>query len=192
MAESWQQARLAHRDHQAASIAASALSLITQHGAPALSMSAIAKAADVSRQTLYRYYPDVDAVLVGIAELVASHDEDFEQFVAQEQNPRSQLDLIARTVAGRGHSEHAAAALVAVLPPEGRDILAQHEARAARLLSEVLRRGVDEGSFRTDVDPVADPRLILGLLAAGDPDEPQRAISLAHRLVENQPKESRR
>jgi hypothetical protein len=36
---------------------------------------------------------------------------------------------------------------------------------------------------------VADAPLILGLLAAADPKEAQRAISLAHRLVENQSKE---
>ena len=164
MTESWNQSRLAHRDQQAASIAASALSLIIEHGAPTLTMAAIAKAADISRQTLYRYYRDVDAVLVGVAELVASHDEDFEQLVAQEPNPRSQLDLIARTVVvGGGHGEHAAVALAAVLPPKGRDVLMQHEARAVRLLSDVLSRGIDDGSFRSDIDPAADPPLILGL-----------------------------
>lgn len=192
MADSWHQTRLAHRDHQAAAIAASALSLITEHGAPALTMAAIAKAADVSRQTLYRYYRDVDAVLVGVAELVAAHDEEFEQLVAREPNPRSQFDLIARTVAGAGHGEHTAAALVALLPPEGRDVLTRHQTRVHRLLSDVLGRGVDEGSFRTDVDLVTDPPLILGLLAAADADEAQRAILLAHRLVENQTKEPTR
>lgn len=190
MTESWHQARLAHRDHQAASIAASALSLIIQHGAPVLTMAAIAKAAAISRQTLYRYYRDVDAVLVGIAELVASHDNDFEQLVAQEPNPRSQLDLIARTVvAGGGHGEHTAVALAAVLPPKGRDVLTEHEARVVRLLSDVLSRGIDDGSFRSDLDPDADPPLILGLLAAADTNGPERALTLVCRLVENQTKE---
>jgi AcrR family transcriptional regulator len=190
MADSWHQARVAHRHEQAASIATSAFTLITQHGAPALTMAGIAKEADVSRQTLYRYYPDVDAVLVGIAELVASHDEEFEQLVAQEPTPTSQFALIASTVAGAGHGEHSASALAAVLPPEGREVLSQHQARGYRLLSDVLRRGVDEGSFGSDVDPVADAPLILGLLAAADPNEAQRAIFLAHRLVENQTKEN--
>ena len=43
MAESWDDARLAHRHRQAASIATSALSLMTEHGASALTMAAIAE-----------------------------------------------------------------------------------------------------------------------------------------------------
>lgn len=192
MSDSWRRARLGHRDHQAASIAASALELISQHGAPALTMAAIAKAADVSRQTLYRYYQDIDAVLVGIAQLVASYDEHFELLVAEEPNTRSQFDLIAGAAAGGGRHQHSAAALAAVLPPEGRDILTQHETRAARLLGTVLRRGIEDGSFRDDLDPETDPALILGLLAAADPDEPGRALALTRQLVDKEPKEQPR
>lgn len=183
MSESWDQTRLAHRDRQAASIATAALTLATQHGAPGLTMAAIAKQADVSRQTLYRYFPDVDAVLVGIAELIASHDETFERHVADQPDPRTQLDLIAATATNAGHGQHDATTLRAMLPPAGRDILANHEARSHHLLASVLRRGIEDGSFLSNLEPDADAPLILGLLAAADPDEPERAIALVHRLV---------
>jgi len=152
-------------------------------------MAAVAREAGVSRQTLYRYYGDVDAVLVGIAELVAAHDEDFERLVAEQPDPGSQLDFVARTITGTGHAEHSARALAALLPPEGRDVLSQHEARVHRLVGNVLRHGIDDGSFRNDLDPEADPPLIVGLLAAADPDQPERALALVQRLVETQTKE---
>ena len=192
MAESWEDTRGAHRGRQAASIAASALSLVTEHGASALSMAAIADVAEVSRQTLYRYYRDVDAVLVGIAELVTSHDEAFAELISEQPDPRSQLDLIASTASGDDHGDQNAAALLAVLPPAGREVIAQHHARACDLLSDVLQSGIDDGSFRRDLRPSTDAPLLLGLLAAADPSKSERAISLIHQLVESQPKELRK
>jgi AcrR family transcriptional regulator len=192
MAESWEETRGAHRGRQAAAISAGALSLLTEHGASALTMAAIADAAEVSRQTLYRYYGDVDAVLVGIAELVTSHDEAFAQIISEQPDPRSQLELIAITATGDGHGDQNAAALLAVLPPAGREVIAQHHACACDLLSDVLWSGIDDGSFREDLRPPTDAPLLLGLFAAADPSESERAISLIHQLVESQPKEHRK
>jgi len=189
MTDAWHETRSTHRSQQADSIANSALSLIIQHGAPGLTMAAIAKAADISRQTLYRYYEDVDAVLVGVAELIASHDEEFERLVAEQLNPTARLDLMARAIAGSGHGPEQASALHTVLPPQGRDVLAKHEARIHRLLAEVLRSGMDDGSFDNNLDPSADAPLILGLLTAADPGNPERAVQLVHHLTANQPKE---
>lgn len=147
-------------------------------------MAAIAKEAGVSRQTVYRYYRDIEAVLLAIAEVVAAHDDDFERLVAEQPDPSSQLDLVARTITGSGHAEPSATTLKGVLPPEGRDVLAQHEARIRRLVGDVLRRGIDDGSFRSDLDPEADPPLILGLLTASDPDRPERSLALVRQLVQ--------
>lgn len=184
MVESWDETRRAHRDRQAASIAAGALALATRCGSPALTMAAIAKEAGISRQTLYRYFADVDAVLVGVAEFMASHDGDLERQTADQPDPTSQLDVIAHRVARQGGGHHSATALSAMLPPEGRDVLAEHGSRVRRLLSEVLQRGVDDGSFRSDLVPQTDAPLIIGLLTSADPTHPERAVSLVHRLID--------
>ncbi len=155
-------------------------------------MAAIADHADISRQTLYRYYKDVDAVLIGIAKLVTSHDEAFAQLVSEQPDPRSQLELIAKTATDDGHADQDTTALFAVLPPAGREIVAQHQSRARDLLAGVLQSGIDQGSFRHDLNPQADAPLILGLLAAAEPDVPGRAIALVFQLVEPQPKEPRK
>lgn len=191
VADNWHQARLDHRTRQAESIAANALALIAEHGAPALTMAAIASAAGMSRQTLYRYYPDVDAVLVGLAELIASHDEHFEAQVTQLQDPATQLDLIVQTIIdARGHGQSDSAALRATLPPQARDVLNRHEGRIQHLLATVLAAGINEGLFRHDLEPSADAPLILGLIAGANPGNSERAVTLVHRVVDRQPEEN--
>lgn len=56
-------------------------------------MAAIAGAAGISRETLYRYYPDIDAVLVGIATSLASHDDAFEAHARQQADHRDLRDV---------------------------------------------------------------------------------------------------
>jgi AcrR family transcriptional regulator len=179
----WDRARLSHKDDQAASIAAAALSLIVDRGAPALTMAAVAGEAGISRQTLYRYFRDIEAVLIGLAELVAERDDDFEQVVVAQADAIAQLDAIARAVVGHGPSDVRPDALRGLLTPAGRHILAEHQERSHRLIAFVLERGVIDGSFRSDLNPQTDAPLILGLLQAGEPDKPERAIALVHQLV---------
>jgi len=184
MTDSWERAKLDHRTRQADAIAAAALSLLLEHGAPAMTMAAIATAADVSRQTLYRYYPDIDAVLVGIAELVASHDDHLDAHVRTQPDPAAQLEALIQTVAqAAGHDNPDVAALRATLPPAARDVLTRHEDRVTRLLMDVLEDGMGRGVFRADLEPANDAPLIFGLAAAADPTNPERAITLIHRIV---------
>lgn len=189
MNDRWAQARLEHRSQQGETIAGAALRLLTEHGAGSLSMAAIADAAAVSRPTLYRYYRDVDAVLTGIADLIASHDDLFEQTLTGEADPAARLDLILGAVTGAGDHAATATALHAALPPNARQVLTRHESRIRRLLTETLDAGVDSGAFRRDLAPDADAPLLLGLARAADPGDARRAIALAHRLVDPTPQE---
>lgn len=191
MADSWQQARLEHRAQQSEAIAAVALTLILDHGVSALTMAAIAGAANISRQTLYRYYPDIDAVLVGIAELIASHDNHLEARVLRHADPSTQLDVIIRTlVQTGGHDSRQVAAMRGSLPPQAREVLARHEERVVRLVADVLEAGKIDGVFRRDIEPLTDAPLILGLGGAADPSSSERALELVHRLVDSNPQEN--
>lgn len=193
MPEEWQQTRLDHRARQAQGIAGAALSLILEHGAPALTMAALADAAGVSRQTLYRYFPDIDAVLVGMAELVASHDDLFEAQVREEPDPTAQLDvLVATSAQAHGHGALPATTLRASLPPPARAVLDDHARRVERLAQEVLQAGVRSGAFRPDLEPSVDAPLVLGLAAAADPGCIERALVLVHRLVDPEHEEHSR
>jgi len=186
MGDNWERARLDHRVRQSEAIASSALTLVLERGASALTMAAIAAAANVSRQTLYRYYPDIDAVLVGVAELIASHDDRLEAQVLEQPDPAAQLDTFIGAVAHTGsHHTHESAALQTTLPPRAREVLARHEDRIVRVLVHVLKTGINAGVFRSDVEPSADAPLIVGLAAVADPTDPSRAVTLVHRMVDN-------
>ena len=129
---------------------------------------------------------DTDAVLVGIAELVASHDDQVEAQVLEQADPNAQLDFIIRTVVqAGGHGNGGSAALRVTLPPEAQEVLARHQDRIVRILAKVVRTGVEDGVFRNDLEPSADAPLILGLSAAADSGKPERAIALVHRMVES-------
>ena len=57
------------RSRTRTSILVAAMHIVGEEGIAGLSMSALAARAGVSRQTLYNYCPDVDAVLAGMVEL---------------------------------------------------------------------------------------------------------------------------
>jgi AcrR family transcriptional regulator len=186
---SWAQTRRDHRAGQADAIAGAALTLLLDRGVSALTMAAIADAAGISRQTLYRYFPDLDAVLVGVANVIAAHDDDLAARLHALPGPVERLDALVRIVAG-SHDASGLVALRSTLPPPARDVLAQHEDRMVCTVADVLADGIAAEVFRPDLDPAADAALVLGLAAAATTLTVERAIALVHRMVDPTPQEN--
>lgn len=181
----WANVTEAYRDGQRESIAKAALALLIEGGGAGLSMSALAQEVGISRPTLYRYYPDMESVLVGIAALVAQHDESFAAQVLAESDPRRQLRAFLDAVTDPAtHGHPSAVELHAALPQEGRRMLRAHEDRARGLLADILRRGVQAGDFAADIDPKADARFILGLAQQAQADTIERVHALVDKLVQ--------
>lgn len=181
----WANVTEAYRDGQRASIATNALALLIEGGGAGLSMSALAQEAGISRPTLYRYYPDMESVLVGVAALVAQHDESFSAQVLAESDPRGQLRAFLDAVTDPAtHGHPSAVELQAALPQEGRRMVRAHEDRARGLLADILRRGVQAGDFAADIDPDTDARFILGLAQQAQADTIERVHALVDKLVQ--------
>jgi len=173
-----------YRKGQRESIARTAMALLVESGGAGLSMSALAQAVGISRPTLYRYYPDMDSVLVGVAELVSRHDEAFASQVLAESDPRRQLRTFIDAVTDpAAHGHLSAIELQAALPPEGRKLLNAHEDRARGLLTDILRRGVKDGYFAADLDPDTDARFVLGLTQQAQADTIERVHVLVDKLI---------
>jgi len=180
----WVEATRDYKDRQRHDIARAALDLLAEHGGAGLSMSTLAESAGISRPTLYRYYPDLDAVLVGIAQMVAEHDEAFAAMVLADPDPTGQLHTALATIAhSAAHTTLAGPALEAALPPAGRDVLRAHQERVRGLIVDILRSGVQDGSFAADVDPDTDAGLILGLAGQAQPDHLDRVHHLVGRIL---------
>ena len=181
----WANLTEAYRKGQRESIAHTAMTLLIEGGGAGLSMSGLAQAAGISRPTLYRYYPDMDSVLVGVAELFAQHDEAFAAEVLAESDPRGQLQAFLDAVTDPiAHGHPTAVELEAALPPEGRKLLHAHEDRAYRLLVDILKRGVRADVFSSDVNPDTDARFILGLTQQAQADTIERVHVLVDKLVQ--------
>jgi AcrR family transcriptional regulator len=125
--------------------------LVAQHGLASVTMSQIAEQTGIGRATLYKYFPDVDAILV------AWHERQIAGHLAQ----------LAHV---RDRPEHAGARLKAVLEAyalivyehHGSDLAAllhrgAHVARAQAQLRDFVRdllgEGAASGQVRDDVAP---------------------------------------
>jgi len=143
------------------SILGAAMRIVEEEGIAGLSMSNLAQRAGLSRQTLYNYFPDIDAVLAGLVELGDGGTVGLADALSAEPDPRTSLQLFITTVVTSIASGHPSpVALTAALPTSQREAIAAHQERSEQLVCDILRRGRDLGVFRADVDPALDGRIV--------------------------------
>jgi AcrR family transcriptional regulator len=179
-----------HRAHQREHILLVALDLLRERGMAALTMSAIAEQAGISRPTLYHYFPDVDAVLA--AWVGREIERSLSVMLVESRAIPDPLDRLAylvatqaRTFANQSHrlsAEHFESE--AGSPAVRREV----EARMAplrQLLADTVAEAAASGLLRAPVDAALAADLLLGLLGAVrrrlvagtlDPDEAVRSI----------------
>jgi AcrR family transcriptional regulator len=142
------------------SILGAAMQIVMEEGVAGLSMSALAQRAGMSRQTIYNYFPDVEAVLTGLVEMGDAGDTELARRMEGEDDPRAALCVFVDAVVASAASGHpSAVALAPALPATLRNAIAAHQRHTERLVVDVLRRGQEEGRFRADLDPELDGRL---------------------------------
>ena len=126
--------------------------LVAKHGLRAVTMSQIAKETGIGRATLYKYYPDVESILVAWHErLVAGHLEQL-----TEVRHRADLTASARLAAVLERyalilHEHHGTELAALLHQGPHFDRAQQHLH--RLVAEMLADGARSGELRDDVAP---------------------------------------
>ena len=125
--------------------------LVAEHGLAAVTMSQIAAEAGIGRATLYKYFPDVEAILV------AWHERQVAKHLAQLAQVRDQAGR-----AGERLTAVLAAYALIVHEHHGSDLAASlhrgaHVARAHQQLGDfvrdLLREGAASGQVRDDVAP---------------------------------------
>ena len=166
-----------------------ALSLIAERGLSAVTMTDIASAANVARQTLYNHFPDIDSAVAAVVE--RENEVGFQRLsdlLATVETPVGKLELLVRHVAASHARAHPLHGISSSLAPEVQAKLAEHDSAARSVISEILRDGVERRVFRPDLDPVRDAQLIqrllegVGELVAGD-DEIALVAGVATRTI---------
>ncbi|MFI7127848.1 TetR/AcrR family transcriptional regulator [Nonomuraea sp. NPDC050153] len=153
MPKLWNETIEAHRRTVHDAILDAAVELVAERGLLAVTMSQIAEKAGIGRATLYKYFPDVETILVAWhSRQVAGHLEHLSRAGEREGDAGKRLEAILETyalmhqqMAGHGFGPD----LVALLH-RSRDVgHAQHQLHA--LLRDALAEAVRAGAVRDDV-----------------------------------------
>lgn len=163
----WDETVAEHRQRQLLRIGRAAADLVTKDGLSRVSMSQLARAAGVSRATLYNYVPDVaTAIRLYLATQTEAFHVAVAAAVAEEPDPQAQLRrYIREQVAYVAGADHRAAVAIADagLALGGSASPAAHRQRNPSVLDDILDRGVREGAFRPadrDVRAILIDRLL--------------------------------
>jgi AcrR family transcriptional regulator len=189
----WSETIAAHRREVRDAILDATVALVGEHGLAAVTMSQIAEATGIGRATLYKYFPDVEAILAAwherqvnahLEQLAAVRDRAgtaggrlaavLEAYALMTHEPRGRHGTQLGEVAARLHRDE----------PQHGQHRGAHVARARRQLSDFLRDLLAEtaaaGDVRDDVAPDELASYCLHALAAAGSLPSEAAV---HRLV---------
>lgn len=132
----WTDTIEAHRREVHAAILDAAAALAAEHGLRSVTMSQIAEQVGIGRATLYKYFPDVEAILAAWHERqLAGHLTQLAEAAARAEDPYQRLEAVLEAYAVIQHELRAAhrGELAVHLHQGG------HVARAQRQLRELVR-----------------------------------------------------
>jgi AcrR family transcriptional regulator len=144
-----------------------AATLIAEHGLTSVTMSKIAAATGIGRATLYKYFPDAEALLA------AWHQRQITRHLAQlagardtAAGPGQQLEAVleAYALTQRQHQGQQGTELAALLHKGDHVTRAEHELHA--FLTSLLAQAAEAGDIRDDVPPAELASYCLHALAA--------------------------
>ncbi|MEU0042903.1 TetR/AcrR family transcriptional regulator [Streptomyces werraensis] len=154
MPKLWNETIETHRRAVRDAILNTTAELAAEHGVRSVTMSQIAEQAGIGRATLYKYFPDVEAILL------AWHDRQITEHLGQLAEVRDQVDgagerleavLSAFAHISRQSRGHQGSELAAFLHKDERVAHAQQQLHG--MIRDLLAAGVQAGEFRDDVAP---------------------------------------
>lgn len=149
----WTQTIDAHRQAVREAILDATWALVTEHGLTAVKMSHIAGATGIGRATLYKYFPDVEAILAAWHERhVTGHLEHLNRLKEQPGDATERLEAVLAGYALICHQRGSQGAELGVLLHR-REHVDRAQDRLTDLIRDLLTEVADEGGLRDDVAP---------------------------------------
>ena len=126
--------------------------LVREHGLAAVTMSQIAATAGIGRATLYKYFPDVEAILVAWHERhIALHLRQLTAARDAAGTPAEQLEAVLTAFALIQHEHHGTELPVSLL--HRGEHVAEARQQLKDLVADLLAAGAQAGEIRTDMAP---------------------------------------
>ena len=180
----WTETIEAHRREVREAILDTTAALVAEHGLASVTMSQIAERTGIGRATLYKYFPDIEAILVAWFERqVTAHLEHLAVVRDQAGDAGKRLEAVLEAYALMSHErhsherhshEHHGTDLAALLHQ------GEHFARAHQQLSDFIRDLLTEaaaaGAIRDDVTPGELSSYCLHALGAASALPSQEAV----------------
>ena len=125
--------------------------LVAKHGLASVTMSQIAEATGIGRATLYKYFPDVDAILIAWHERqITAHLEHLAQVRDQAGAPAARLEAVLEAYALISHQHHGGD--IAAMLHRGEHVARAH-GHLRDFVRDLVREGAAAGDLRADVAP---------------------------------------
>jgi AcrR family transcriptional regulator len=150
----WNETIEAHRAAVRDAILDTAAAQVAEHGLRSVTMSQIAEQTGIGRATLYKYFPDVEAILVAWHERqITGHLEYLAEVRDQAGDARERLEAVLEAYALISHESHGRhnAELAAFLHRDEQVARARQQVRD--MIRDLLIEGAETGDLRNDVSP---------------------------------------
>jgi len=175
----WTETIESHRREVREAILDATAALVAQRGLLSVTMSQIAEETGIGRATLYKYFPDVEAIMIAWHERqITSHMHHLMSLPDQASSPGERLAAVLRNYAVM--SRHQDGTELSALLHHG-----EHVLRARQHLSDYIQallvQAVQSGEVRDDIAPAELVNYCLHALQAASELQDEGAI---HRLVE--------
>jgi AcrR family transcriptional regulator len=150
----WNKTIEAHRREVRNAILDTTAALVAEHGLLSVTMSQIAEATGIGRATLYKYFPDVEAILLAWHERqISVHLDHLADVRDRARDAASRLEAVLEAYALISHESHGHhdRELAAFLHGDIQVARAQQQLHA--MIRDLLAEGAKTGEFRDDVSP---------------------------------------
>jgi AcrR family transcriptional regulator len=177
----WTETIEAHRREVHDAIVETTAALVAKHGLLSVTMSQIAQGTGIGRATLYKYFPDVGAILRTWHERqIAGHLAYLAEVRDRRGGARERLEAVLEAFAllSRASRDHHDAELVAFLHRDERVARAQHHVH--EMIRELLTEAAETGDVRDDMSADELAGYCLNALAGAST---QRSKAAVRRLV---------
>ena len=149
----WTETMTAHRAAVRDAVIETAVALAAEHGPASVTMSEVAERAGITRATLYKYFPDVQAILVAWHQRqIARHLDQLAETATQPGTPGQRVQAVLAAFAARVNHQRPHGTELAALMHRGEHMAAAQQ-QLREFLAGLLADAAKAGDVRDDMAP---------------------------------------